>query len=66
MTVLAISDMTCGHCRAAVETTLSALPGVVGVRVDLAAKLAEVDGAVPLATLLAALDAAGFPASEVT
>lgn len=39
----AVSGMTCGHCRAAVEKALVALPGVSSVHVDLEKKAAAVE-----------------------
>ncbi len=63
MTTLSIPDMNCGHCRAAVEQALAAVPGAGQVTVDLAARMATVSGPADLAPLLAALDAAGYPAT---
>lgn len=62
MITLSIPDMTCGHCRAAVEAALRPLPGVTGVAVDLPARKAEVTGTAAAADLIAALDSIGFPA----
>lgn len=42
-----VEGMSCEHCVAAVGGALSALPGVEGVEVDLAAGTAVVSGAVP-------------------
>jgi copper chaperone CopZ len=63
MTRLSIPDMNCGHCKAAVTAALTAVAGVVSVRVDLDDRTAQIDGAAPLAELLSALDRAGYPAS---
>ena len=63
MTRLSIPDMSCGHCKAAVTTALTSVPGVVTVDVDLAGKTARVEGDAPLPALLAALDQAGYPAT---
>lgn len=63
MTTLSIPDMSCGHCRASVESALSPLPGVDQVTVDLSNRTATVKGAAPLASLIAALDKVGFPAT---
>jgi copper chaperone len=65
MTILSIPDMSCNHCRAAVEEALAAVPGVGQVTVDLAARAATVSGPADLAPLLAALDAAGYPATPL-
>lgn len=62
MTRLSIPDMSCGHCKAAVEAALAAVPGAGAVAVDLAAREAAVAGDAPVPALLAALAAAGYPA----
>ena len=43
-TVLKIEGMTCGHCKAAVENALKAVPGVTSVTVELEKKEAIVTG----------------------
>jgi copper chaperone len=62
MTRLSIPDMSCSHCKATVTTALTALPGVASVEIDLDARMAEVAGDAALSSLLAALQAAGYPA----
>jgi copper chaperone len=63
MTTLSIPDMTCGHCKASVETALAPLAATVTV--DLAARTVEVASSAPPARLLAALDQIGFPAQVI-
>lgn len=58
--VLAISGMTCGGCAGAVTRALSAVPGVVEARVDLAGGRATVTGAARAEDLIRAVQAAGF------
>ncbi|HUA23234.1 MAG TPA: heavy metal-associated domain-containing protein [Steroidobacteraceae bacterium] len=58
--VLAIGGMTCGGCAGAVTRALSAVPGVVEARVDLAGGRATVTGTAPAADLIRAVQAAGF------
>lgn len=65
MTTLSIPDMTCGHCRASVTDALSRLQGISAVDVDLSAKTARISGSAPVADMLRALDAIGFPAAVV-
>ncbi|MEU4636871.1 heavy-metal-associated domain-containing protein [Micromonospora chalcea] len=57
-----VSGMTCGHCVNSVSTELSALPGVTGVQVDLAAGRVTVTSQNPLDTdtVRAAVDEAGY------
>lgn len=64
MTTLSIPDMSCGHCRASIETALRPLPGVTAIRFDAQARQAEIDGEASPAQLIAALAAIGFPASQ--
>lgn len=63
MTLLSVPDMSCGHCKASVEAALAALAGMAPVEVDLTARQVRIAG--PAATALAALDAIGFPATEI-
>jgi copper chaperone len=65
MTTLSIPDMSCGHCKAAVEAALSAVPGALDIRVDLARRQVSVAGDAAPAALITALDAAGYPATPV-
>lgn len=62
MTTLSIPDMSCGHCKAAVEAALSTVPGADAVTVDLATRKVDVTGTADLAAMLAALQVAGYPA----
>jgi copper chaperone len=62
MTRLSIPDMSCGHCKAAVEAAIARVPGSGSTEVDLPSRTATVDGTAPLPDLLAALDKAGYPA----
>lgn len=59
---LTVPDMTCGHCKMAVETALKAVDADASVRVDLASHMVEVESASAPDALLAALAEAGYPA----
>jgi copper ion binding protein len=61
-----VRGMTCGHCTAAVEQELSALPGVTSVRVDLnsGGVVVEATRAVATDELAAAVDEAGYEIGE--
>jgi copper chaperone len=63
MTTLSIPDMSCGHCKAAVEAALATVPDAGTVTVDLSARKVQVAGPAAVPALLAALDAAGYPAT---
>ncbi len=64
--VLQIGGMTCASCSSRVEKALSRVPGVVSAEVNLATERAEITVAkgVPVSTLIAAVDDAGYSASE--
>jgi P-type Cu+ transporter len=64
-TRLSISGMSCAGCVAAVEGALRAVPGVREASVNFADHTAEVSGAVPPQTLMAAVKAAGYEAAEL-
>lgn len=65
MTTLSIPDMTCGHCKASVESALAALGDAGSVTVDLSAKIATASGPAAPERLLRALDEIGFPATVI-
>lgn len=56
-----VPDMSCGHCKAAVEAALARL-NPASVAVDLPARQVAVSGPAPEA-VVAALAAIGFPAT---
>ncbi len=64
MPLLSVPDMSCGHCKASVEAALAPLPGMAPVAVDLTTRQVTVAGTA--APAIAALDAIGFPATEIT
>jgi len=43
-----VKGMTCGHCVSSVTEEVGAVPGVTGVKVDLATGLVTVEGADPV------------------
>ncbi len=57
---LKVPDMTCGHCKAHIQSALLALQGVKEVRVDLKTKLVEVEGEVPRDLVIQAIRQAGY------
>lgn len=65
MTLLSIPDMTCGHCKASVETALASLGDAGQVTVDLVARTATVSGPASPDSLIHALDEVGFSATRI-
>jgi copper chaperone len=63
MTTLTIPDMTCGHCKRAVEGAIASVDAGARVRVDLDTKTVEVDSVAELSALLAALKDEGYEAA---
>ena len=63
-TELKITGMTCEGCVNAVKRTLSRVPGVTEVQVDLAAGRARVQGEAAAAQLIAAVEMAGYEAAS--
>ena len=64
VTELAVSGMTCASCVARVEKALAAVPGVAAASVNLATERATITGTAPLSRLIAAVEKAGYDATE--
>ena len=62
---LAITGMSCAGCVAAVETALRSVPGVAQASVNFAERTAQVRGDVSTATLIHAVQQAGYDAAEL-
>lgn len=65
MITYSIPDMSCGHCKAAVEKAVKALDAGAALDFDMTARRVSVQTSAPEAALLAALAAEGFPAQAV-
>jgi len=55
-----VSDVTCGHCKAAIEGEVGKLPGVERVDVDIDTKRVTVEGDVARDDVVAAIVEAGY------
>lgn len=55
-----IKGMNCPHCQAAVTKSISAVPGVTAVDVNLSTGVATVEGTHNSADVFSAVRAAGF------
>ena len=60
-----VPGISCDHCKAAIETTVSAVNGVDTVTIDIAAKTVRVTGSATETQLRAAIDDAGYQAADV-
>lgn len=58
-TIFNVPDISCQHCIDAITTEVTAVDGVNGIAIDLAAKTVAVDGGEATA-IIAAIDEAGF------
>lgn len=65
MSRYSVPDMSCGHCKAKIETALlDADPGAE-LTFDMEAREVEVDSVLSAAEVIAAMTAAGYPATEL-
>lgn len=55
-----VSGMTCGHCKAAVESAILAVDGVQAAQVDLEAGKATVEGSFADAQVIESIQEAGY------
>lgn len=62
-TTYSVPDITCGHCKAAIEGEVSQVAGVDNVTVDIEAKSVAVVGGDD-AAIRAAIDEAGFDVAD--
>lgn len=55
-----VPGISCGHCKAAIESELSPLPGVESAVVDIDSKTVTVTGDITEENVRAAVDEAGY------
>lgn len=66
MVELKVTGMTCGHCEAAVNRTLAALPGVTRVvKVSREDERVVVEGDADVQALIAAIEEEGYTAERL-
>lgn len=63
MTKFLIPDMSCGHCKSTIETTVKSLEPAATLDFDMAQRSVEIVSAALVADILAALNSAGYPAT---
>lgn len=59
-----VPDMSCGHCVAAIRSSLAAADGTAVVATDLAAREVSVTTMLDAAAVAAILQTAGYPATR--
>ncbi|QLD85291.1 heavy-metal-associated domain-containing protein [Natronomonas halophila] len=59
-TTISVEGMTCGHCEQTVEEALQNVPGVTDATADQEDDQVEVDGDADTATLVEAVEDAGY------
>lgn len=57
-----VPDMSCGHCKAAIERAMSSADAAAVLEFDLPARTVAIDSALPAAQVQAVLAEAGYPA----
>lgn len=62
---LKVTGMTCNHCVSMVNKAVATLQVDAKVAVDLAQQLVSVESSLTAEDLIAALDEAGYPATEL-
>jgi copper chaperone CopZ len=61
-----VPEISCDHCKAAIEGEVGKVPGVERVLVDVPARTVAVDGAVGEDAVRAAIDEAGYDVAGVS
>ncbi len=62
---LKVTGMTCNHCISMVNKAIAKLQANATVTVDLAQQQVDVESALTAEDIIAALDEAGYPATEL-
>ncbi len=65
MTKLKVPEMSCGHCKAAIEKAVADVDADARVRVDLENRTVSIESSIADAALIDALKAGGYEATVV-
>ncbi len=60
MLTYVVPEISCGHCKSAIEGGVSQVPGVERVEVDIESKTVVVEGSAPSEAVVAAIVEAGY------
>ena len=63
MTEFNVPDMSCGHCKTAIEKAVAGVDPAADVQVDLAARMVRITSDRPDQAVIAAIRAAGYDAT---
>jgi copper chaperone CopZ len=66
VTIYRVPDISCEHCKRAIEGEVSEVPGVTSAVVTIDAKLVRVEGHAPDEAIRAAIENAGYDIAETT
>ena len=66
MTKFTVPEMSCGHCKTAIEDAIAAIDSGAKVSVDLTAREVEIDSAMAADALISAMVAAGYEATAIS
>jgi len=65
MITLSIPEMSCNHCKVAVESAIARTDAQAEARVDLSNRRAEINTSAPAEAFITALSASGFAAVQI-
>lgn len=65
MTKLSVPEMSCGHCKAAVEKAVSGVDDLADLEFDMEARTVEIESDIDAAGLIAALKTEGYESTAV-
>jgi copper chaperone len=66
MTTYSVPEMSCGHCKAAIEKAVSEADPKAAISVDLDHRTVSIDSALPQPAILGALNDAGYAATPTS
>jgi copper chaperone len=61
-----VPDISCNHCKNAIEAEVSKVAGVTSVDVDVATRTVRVEGDTPEPAIVEAIDEAGYEVAGTT
>ena len=60
-----VPDMSCGHCKATIETAIKSVDEAAKIEIDLASKTVDITSAVNAGDFAAALEGSGYPSTAL-